>query len=340
MWPFKTKENHFQTSMTSPQVMTSHEVMTSGKIHPASLEESKDDSSVTVALQAAAHYAHHHLANLVNEEAQSNLTLGELQNSMTQISKDTSEYTALLESLDRTIIHLTKDTLSSKQDLLANNTLLKNSTECLESLNVCIEELYTRSNDIMTSINHLGLYIEDIVKADEKINQIANSTNLLALNASIEAARAGEAGRGFSVVAEEIRKLSIDTKNLVSDILHKTHSVTEQFAQTQSSITSYQESINRGVSLAQDIHHHNQTILTANTRNLEHIEQIQQSTESVHTCMNQVTDSSNAIHTQIDSISNDIATYRKKATGKQVALSHIICFLEQILNLLKKAATK
>lgn len=328
MWPFKTKENLTQ----APTVLSKETI--------ASLDETPKEDSMITALQAAAHYAHQHLESLISDEAQSNLTLGELQTSMTQIAQSTSEYTVLLESLDSTINHLHEDTLSSKNALLANNTILQKSTESLENLSACIEELYTRSNDIITSINHLGIYIEDIVKADEKINQIATSTNLLSLNASIEAARAGEAGRGFSVVAEEIRKLSIDTKDLVSDILQKTHSVTEQFSQTQSSISAYQESINHSVRLAQDIHNHNQNILNANTRNLNHIDQIQHSTETVHSHMTQVTASSTALHTQIGSISEDVATYRQKTTGKQVALTHIICFLEQILNLLKKAVAK
>ena len=62
----------------------------------------------------------------------------------------------------------------------------------------------------------------DVKMIDEKLKvlqQIAAQTNLLALNAAIEAARAGDAGRGFTVVADEVKKLSIISKEFTEDIL-------------------------------------------------------------------------------------------------------------------------
>lgn len=80
------------------------------------------------------------------------------------------------------------------------------------------EVAYSKSEHITENMNKLSESIHKIKIIAETIDGIANRTNLLALNAAIESARAGEAGRGFSVVADEIRKLSTDTTESLQEI--------------------------------------------------------------------------------------------------------------------------
>lgn len=96
--------------------------------------------------------------------------------------------------------------IATSGNKLSNNLFIN-----MEELHTHIQELSSEFNSLSSKITETNRFLQDIINVSEQ-------TNLLALNASIEAARAGEAGRGFSVVAEEIRELAEMTNETAEKI--------------------------------------------------------------------------------------------------------------------------
>ncbi len=99
------------------------------------------------------------------------------------------------------------------------------------------EETNEKAGRVAESVGKTAQVVEEISKAADGIISIANQTNLLALNASIEAARAGEAGRGFSVVADNIKGLAEESNQMASEITQMLATIT-QYSNENRSLTN------------------------------------------------------------------------------------------------------
>jgi len=105
-------------------------------------------------------------------------------------------------------------------------------------------------------VNDLNVLADSIGEVIGAIKEIAEQTNLLALNATIEAARAGEAGKGFAVVADEVKKLATETAT-------KTVQIDERVARIQTAIRGSVEAVQRIISDVREIDHATATVASA-----------------------------------------------------------------------------
>lgn len=149
--------------------------------------------------------------------------------------------------------NMAQSVASSKENIDQSNALLENIVELgrkASTISETLEGLNHLAVDSMGTVHALSERAQDVASILGLIKDISDQTNLLALNAAIEAARAGEHGRGFAVVADEVRKLADRTDKAISEINISLQSmkqdvttIGEKFEQIQESIVESNQSI-------------------------------------------------------------------------------------------------
>ncbi|GIP21300.1 methyl-accepting chemotaxis protein [Paenibacillus sp. J22TS3] len=212
-----------------------------------------------------------HETSLASEQmANSFQSVAETSQEQTKISADSlAEARQMTNQVDEvvTVIHgLRTATQETKETATAGTSVVTKTKQQMEIINtksMTVKDLVGSLDDKSQEINHIL----------ELISEIAEQTNLLSLNASIEAARAGEAGRGFDVVAGEIRKLAERSAQSVSQIRGIVSEIQVHASEASEAVQANSQAVTEGLDLVkvaeQSFSHIAQSIVTVDDQTVE-----------------------------------------------------------------------
>ena len=200
------------------------------------------------------------MRNALHAVDSSNQNASSMQSDSKEININTQKMSNIIATMAENGEEI-KDALANSKELTQNSQeqihaayeTLQKATESIQNLASQVEISSEKELEMADKINHLSQDASEVKNVLSVINDIAEQTNLLALNAAIEAARAGEHGRGFAVVADEVRQLAEKTQKSLTEINTTINIIMQNIAEASSEMNSNAQEISDMTKTSDDV---------------------------------------------------------------------------------------
>jgi len=196
------------------------------------------------------------------------LDLNQFIQETAQITKRSEEFSQKIDQMVQKSGNLSKEIITSlsiaqdegiknlkfseqlQEEIMKSAELIKEAQSNIENLNQNMNFQFESNSEVVNRLQSLGENTKDMKNVLGIISDIADQTNLLALNAAIEAARAGEHGRGFAVVADEVRQLAEKTQKSLNEVNVTINTIVQAVEEVNEAVGKNLEEMNKLVEIS------------------------------------------------------------------------------------------